>query len=113
MKLNHLNLTVNDVRQTSDFLEKYFGLHSFGEANEQISLLKDDNDMMITLLKGSQISYPSTFHIGFVQPSEAKVNQIHQQLVDDGFDIKPPRHFHGSWTFYFMAPGNFMIEVLS
>ena len=42
-----------------------------------------------------------------------------QQLVDavpglraDGFDVPPPRRFHGSWTFYFRAPGGFTIEVL-
>jgi catechol 2,3-dioxygenase-like lactoylglutathione lyase family enzyme len=30
MKLNHLNLTVTDVRAASAFLEKYFGMRSTG-----------------------------------------------------------------------------------
>ena len=30
MKLNHINLTVTDVLEASDFLVKYFGMRSMG-----------------------------------------------------------------------------------
>jgi lactoylglutathione lyase len=30
-----------------------------------------------------------------------------------GFDVDSPSRPHGSWTFYFTAPGGFTIEVLS
>jgi hypothetical protein len=40
------------------------------------------------------------------------VNEINQRLRDDGFDVAPPTKQHGSWTFYFLAPGGFTIEVL-
>ena len=41
------------------------------------------------------------------------MNEINQCLKDDGFDVPPPARFHGSWTFYFTAPGGFTIEVLA
>jgi lactoylglutathione lyase len=54
-----------------------------------------------------------TFHVGFIQESEERVNEINKRLKDDGFDVPPPSRQHGSWTFYFKAPGGFTIEVLS
>lgn len=115
MKLNHLNLAVSDVRAAQSFLEKYFGLRAAAPAGESFALLLDDAGLVLTLMKagqGSEAKYPASFHIGFMQESEAEVNQINQKLRDDGFEVKPPRRFHGSWTFYFSAPGGFLIEVL-
>jgi lactoylglutathione lyase len=117
MKLNHLNLTVTDVSETRKFLEKYFGLRSMerGEDDDTFAVLFDDGGLVLTLMKVGQVTevkYPVSFHIGFIQESEGRVNEINQRLKDDGFDVKPPRRFHGSWTFYFRAPGGFTIEVL-
>ena len=52
------------------------------------------------------------FHIGFIQDSEEDVNQINQRLRDDGYQVPKPARLHGSWTFYFQAPGGFTVEVL-
>src|SRR5882724_7887032 len=116
MKLNHLNLTVNNVLETHRFLQKHFGLKDFGQlkATEAMSFLSDDNGMVLALFRGgkSEVKYPAGFHIGFVQQTEEQVNQINQNLRDDGFDVPNPSRMHGSWTFYFHSPGGFMIEVL-
>ena len=118
MTLNHLNLTVVDPSETSAFLAKYFDLRPRG-GNLGIQMLNDDNGMVLTLIKARQddlqsaaVRYPSSFHIGFIQPSRERVNEINQRLKDDGFQVDPPAHLHGSWTFYFTAPGGFTIEVL-
>jgi hypothetical protein len=58
-------------------------------------------------------AYPEGFHVGFIQESPDRVNEINKPLKNDGFDVEPPRSFHGSWTFYFRAPGGFTIEILS
>jgi catechol 2,3-dioxygenase-like lactoylglutathione lyase family enzyme len=117
MKLNHLNLTVTDVRETRQFLEKYFGLESMDKGeNNQIAQLRDDDGLGLTLIKvgeALEVHYPASFHIGFIQESEAQVDEINQRLKADGYDVPPPRRFHGSWTFYFRAPGGFTIEVLT
>jgi lactoylglutathione lyase len=117
MKLNHLNLTVTDVSEAHSFLEKYFGLKSMG-CNKNMGFLSDDDGAVISLTnmkigKETEVRYPATFHIGFIQESEARVNEINQRLREDGFDVAPPARLHGSWTFYFPAPGGFTIEVLS
>lgn len=117
MKLNHLNLTVTDPMETHDFLEKYFGLRSMG-GNKNMAFLSDDDGSVISLMspkvsKETEVKYPTTFHIGFIQANEARVNEINQRLKDDGYDVPSPSKQHGSWTFYIDAPGGFLLEVLS
>ncbi len=113
MKLNHINLAVTDVLATSQFLKKYFGMRNMeGEEDDsKFTVLFDDDQLVLSLIKVGQVKYPATFHIGFVQPSEARVNEINQRLKDDGFDVEPPQRFH-AWTFYVQTPGGFMVEVL-
>nr|MBC9199158.1 hypothetical protein [Paenibacillus sp. PL91] len=43
----------------------------------------DDNGLVLTLMKSDQVSYPKTFHIGFIQ-GEEHVDEIEQHLKDDG-----------------------------
>lgn len=115
MKLNHLNLAVSDVPEARDFLQKYFGLRPAAPGTASFALLLDDDGFVLTLMKAgenSEAKYPASFHIGFRQENEEEVNQINRRLQDDGFEVKPPRRFHGSWTFYFNAPGGFLVEVL-
>lgn len=113
MKLNHLNLTVTDVLGTREFLETYFGFRGLGKANKNMSFLTDDNGLVLSLFRRAEVGYPDTFHVGFIQESEERVDEINQRLKDDGYDVDPPSKQHGSWTFYFLAPGGFTIEVLS
>jgi len=118
MKLNHLNLTVTKPSETAAFLMKYFGLQSLtGEIAENASMafLTDDNGLVLSMIRAkrdTEVVYPATFHIGFGQESEELVNEINQRLRNDGFEVPPPARMHGSWTFYFEAPGGFTIEVL-
>jgi lactoylglutathione lyase len=123
MKLNHLNLTVVNPEETSAFLAKYFDLNPRG-GNAGIQMLNDDNGMVLTLIKGraedrseggvgAGVKYPSSFHIGFIQESRARVNEINARLKADGFDVPPASIQHGSWTFYFTAPGGFTVEVMA
>ncbi|KAB8141220.1 VOC family protein [Chloroflexia bacterium SDU3-3] len=116
MKLNHLNLTVTDVDAAQAFLSTYFGLEDIGR-NKHMAFLKDDNGAVIALTsavmaKETEVRYPGGFHIGFIQPSEAMVDEINARLKADGFDVPPPSRMHRSWTFYMQAPGGFTVEVL-
>jgi catechol 2,3-dioxygenase-like lactoylglutathione lyase family enzyme len=124
MTLNHLNLTVVDPLETSAFLAKYFNLRP-GGGNAGMQMLNDDHGMVLTLIKArhedlaaaggtppAAVKYPSSFHVGFIQPSRDGVNAINARLRADGFDVEPPSMQHGAWTFYFTAPGGFTIEVM-
>jgi lactoylglutathione lyase len=112
MKFNHLNLTVTDVNASREFLEKYFDLQTKNTRGDSFALLFDDNGLVLTLMKGTQVSYPKTFHIGFIQESDEQVDKLNLRFKDDGFDVKPPQRAHG-WTFYVKAPDGFTVEVLS
>ena len=117
MKLNHLNLTVSNVPDAHRFLEKYFGLKGYNgmEPREGMSFMSDDDGMLLALFRSSQGNdpkYPAGFHIGFIQDSEDQVNNINQRLREDGYQVPKPARLHGSWTFYFLAPGGFLVEVL-
>jgi len=117
MKLNHLNLTVSNVPDAHRFLEKYFGLKGYNgmEPREGMSFMSDDSGMLLALFRSSNsasLKYPAGFHIGFIQDSEEEVNRINQRLRDDGYEVAKPARLHGSWTFYFQAPGGFTVEVL-
>jgi lactoylglutathione lyase len=117
MRVNHLNLSVTDVRQAHAFLQKYFGLTGDG-GNANISILRDDVGFVLTLTSAkvggeTEVRYPATFHVGFIQPSAGHVDEINHRLKADGFDVPPPSRQHGSWTFYFHAPGGFLVEVLA
>ena len=121
MILNHLNLTVTDVPAARRFLETYFGLQGHtnpytGEAtgagdHPSFSVLFDDRGLVLSLMKARTADYPSTFHIGFMQESEAAVDALHARLTADGFAADPPSRSH-AWTFYVKAPGGFVVEVL-
>jgi catechol 2,3-dioxygenase-like lactoylglutathione lyase family enzyme len=114
MRLNHLNLTVPDVSRTRGFFEKYFGFRSVFERGKALVVMADDSGFILTLNnfdKADHVEYPGAFHIGFMQDSRERVDEIYQRLTADGFDAEPPTEFHGAWTFYFRAPGGFLVEV--
>ncbi|HEK9102137.1 VOC family protein [Bacillus pfraonensis] len=111
MKINHLNLTVTDVPAAREFLEKYFGLTCRGTRGNGFAVLLDDDGFILTLMKGKEVQYPKTFHVGFPQENEEQVNKINQRLKEDGFHVEPPQYAH-AYTFYVEAPGGYTIEVL-
>lgn len=114
MKLDHINLTVSDVARTSAFLKKHFGYRDmFEDNNAGIAVLEDGSDMHINLMKGSKISYPKNFHIGFDLETEENVNKLYERLVADGIKISKPKHVAwGSYTSNFLCPGgDFSIEI--
>lgn len=117
MKLNHLNLTVTDVPAAKQFLETYFGLHTpeGDRENKNFVILYDDAGLVLGLMKAAhnvEVHYPGNFHIGFIQESEARVDEINARMRADGYDVEPPQRHH-AWTFYVLAPGGFTVEVLA
>lgn len=114
MNLNHVNLPVADVAATRDFFEKHFGFHRSAEPTDDNVVLADDAGLVLTISnfdRASEITYPKWFHIGFMQGSDDKVDDVYDRLKKAGIALDKPKNMHGSHTFYFTAPGGFTVEV--
>jgi lactoylglutathione lyase len=109
MKLNHLNLSVPDVAHSARFFTEFFGLRCTEQkGTDTLSVLYDENGFALILSNFDRKmipSYPKDFHLGFIQENEKQVNEIYERLQAAGYEVNPPRRMHGSWGFYFTAPG--------
>ena len=111
----HLHLASRDHAASRRFYETYFGFRCVAaRGRDALAVLVDESGFILTLNnfdKVTEVSYPGAFHIGFMQDSRERVDEIYQRLKSGGFDMEPPREFHGAWTFYLRAPGGFLVEV--
>ncbi len=115
MKINHINLTVADAQAARHFLEKYFGLQSMEGTTDDATFvgLQDENGFVLTLMQSKEnakIEYPLTFHIGFLRQGKERTSEIYQQLINDGFDVKPPGYYRGT-DLYVTTPFGFTIQI--
>jgi len=62
---------------------------------------------------GGRGVYRANFHTGVIQAREAKGEELNARLKADGYEVPEPARLHGSWKFYFTAPGGFTVEVLA
>lgn len=117
MRVNHLNLAVPDVAATTRFFEEFFGLRTEErKGRDALAVLFDDSGLSLVLSnfdRKVKPEYPKDFHIGFIQKNREEVDAIYQRLHAAGHASKPPQIMHGSWGFYFHAPGDIQIEVSS
>src|SRR5262249_32153990 len=106
---------VPDVPRSRAFFETYFGFRCVVErGRDALAVLTDPSGFVLTLSnfdKVDKVEYPGAFHIGFMQDSPERVDEIYQRLKTDGSEAEPPREFHGAWPFSLKAPGGFLVEV--
>jgi catechol 2,3-dioxygenase-like lactoylglutathione lyase family enzyme len=115
VRLNHLDLPVPDVAETRDFFERWFGfIHERTLGRDGLSILRDDGGLVLVLSRrqdrGAQ-SYPEPFHIGFHLDDADAVRELHERLTAAGHSIEPPSEQRGAFCFYFIAPGDILVEV--
>jgi lactoylglutathione lyase len=115
MKLNHLNLCVPHVRETAEFFEKHLGFRlAETKGRDVLAVLFDESGFALVLSnfpKAQAFEYPKDFHIGLLQENKEQVQAIHDRLQAAGTNVPPPKGMHGSWGFYFTAPGGIMVEI--
>lgn len=121
MRMNHIDLHVNDVAATSGFLIRYFGL-TLREmrGRDFLAILTDDDGLEIVISQpiakfgGRSQSARSgvSYHVGFIQKERADVDAIFERLKDSEAEIVgEPRELRGGYLFYCLAPGRIVIEV--
>jgi len=121
MRLNHLDIHVDDVRATVDFLVEHFGLKlSDMRGRAGLAILEDDTGFELVVSppveafgSASQSALGRvTYHIGFNQPDRSDVDRIHAALTKAGVaQVGEPKEMRGGYLFYCMAPGHVLIEV--
>ena len=115
MRLNHLDLPVADIAATRDFFETWMGFtHEKTLGQDGLAILRDESGLVLVLSRlqrdGAQ-GFPSSFHIGFHLESEEAVRALHARLRGAGHALDAPTHQRGAYAFYFMAPGDILVEV--
>jgi len=113
MRLNHIDIAVHDVSAARAFLETYFDLHCIAERGT-VAIMRDDAGVIVALSNfghAKEVTYPKEFHVGFFQNTKERVDEIFERLQADGYASRKPKNLHGAWTFYFTAPGGFLVEV--
>jgi catechol 2,3-dioxygenase-like lactoylglutathione lyase family enzyme len=114
MRLNHLDLQVDDVPATAAFLERYFGLTIHGNrTSPAIIILSDDGGFTLVVQRRKRAgeAYPEGFHIGFLVDGENTVRQQHARMVADGVACSDVFVNHRGTMFYLTAPGGITVEV--
>jgi catechol 2,3-dioxygenase-like lactoylglutathione lyase family enzyme len=119
MRLNHLNLCVDDLSEARHFFETYFDFQLLEQKGKALVVLSDENGFILVLsdpkaFKGKKdIRYPEAFHIGFLVETSSEVDQVYDRLVAGGIEIdKEPYTLRGnSYGFYFTVFNGLLIEV--
>ncbi|WP_394823802.1 VOC family protein [Pendulispora albinea] len=114
MKLNHLDLQVPNVPEVAEFLERHFDFEiRTNRTSPAIIVLSDREGMVLVLqrLKRELESYPEGFHIGFHVDDVAIVHHKHEEMLACGMKPSEVMSTNRGVAFYFMGPGNILIEV--
>ncbi|HWB23877.1 MAG TPA: VOC family protein [Chitinophagaceae bacterium] len=116
MQLNHINLPVPDVKETQAFFERFFYFTCTATKGDGvISILRGKDNFLLVLNKLDEEkdnAYPRDFHIGFMLDTPEQVSAIYSRLKESGIDTgREPKKIRDSFGFYFIAPGNFMVEI--
>jgi catechol 2,3-dioxygenase-like lactoylglutathione lyase family enzyme len=119
LKLNHVNLTVSDVRGLSDFFERGFGFTVTEQrGNGRFAVLEGMDGFILILMygkDGAHTSYPALFHLGFLVGEEEQVREVYRRLKEAGYEAPAPeileRGGGPTFGFYCKAPGGILVEV--
>jgi len=116
MRLNHLNLSVNDAQGAMIFLETYFSLRSIKGTKDKDTFIgmEDENGFVLTLMQENESipAYPSTFHLGFLKQPLESIHTLYQKLKTDGYPVEEPKAYRGKGIdLYVTTPFGFTIQV--
>lgn len=113
MKLNHLDLQVQDVTRTKAFFERYFGLHVQSNPSSPALVILTDEAGFVLVLQRSQTPqpYPEGFHLGFLLDDVASVQALHARALADGAQVSDVIVNGRGTMIYLTAPEGYYVEV--
>ncbi|MGZ3451013.1 MAG: VOC family protein, partial [Polyangiales bacterium] len=114
MKLNHIDLQVEDVQETVRFFEDFFDFEMRTSRNSPALAILDDRHGLVMVLqkkKRTEEIYPEGFHIGFLVERDEDVVAFSSRAEAQGLRTSPiERNSRGTMT-YCRAPGGIVVEV--
>jgi len=119
MKLNHLNLIVNDLDEAQRLFIELFDFTFERSVGGALAVLNDRDGFALVLADAARFgdkspTYPSGFHVGFIVERDEDVDVMHARTVATGLNpAHQPRRQHGSYGFYFIALDGILFEVAS
>jgi catechol-2,3-dioxygenase len=113
MKLNHLDLQVQDVALTTAFFQRYFGLRvQSNPSSPALVILTDDAGFVLVLQRAQQPQrYPEGFHLGFLLDDVTSVRALHEQATNDGTPVSDVIVNGRGTMIYLSAPEGYYVEV--
>lgn len=113
MKLNHLDLQVDDVPRAVAFFERFFDFEcTSNRASEALAFLSDRHGFVFVVQrKKDEATYPKDFHIGFLVDDEGDVLRTHARAHAEGLECSEILQNGRGTMIYLRSPDGFLIEV--
>lgn len=114
MKLNHLDLQVNDVPRAVAFFERCFDFTlTSNRASPAIAFLTDGHGFVLVLQRCTEgpARYPRGFHLGFLVEDEATVERTRTRLAEAGQEVSDVIRNNRGVMIYCRAEDGFLVEV--
>ncbi len=113
--LNHLNLSASDVPTLAAFFRNVFSFRTVTErAGGDLTVLEREG-FILTLMRNRMLdgpTYPSTFHVGFLQSTRNEVQDLLTRIRAFGLEAKDPTPMSGArFGFYVNIPGSIVVEI--
>jgi catechol 2,3-dioxygenase-like lactoylglutathione lyase family enzyme len=118
MRLNHVNLVVEDLDGAQDFFRRLFGFVLLDRKGDAVVVMDDGQGFTLVLSNAQAfggeppVRYPEGFHVGFILETREEVDRSHERLTATGVDTgRGPRRMRESYSFYFEALSGILFEV--
>lgn len=113
MKLNHLDLQVQDVAATKAFFERYFGLQTQSNPSSPALVIMTDEEGFVLVLQRARAPhrYPEGFHLGFSVADVDSVHALHARALADGARVSDVLVNGRGTVIYLTAPEGYYVEV--
>ncbi|HEV7317966.1 MAG TPA: VOC family protein [Ensifer sp.] len=120
MRLNHIDLHSPVVAETATFLIDHFGLTLVEKRGKDAFYRLTDGSGLVLVVSppitalggGDQVNLGAqTYHVGFLLPTRAEVDEAYQGLLASGCAVNKPEDRHGAYVLYVVIPGNILVEV--
>ncbi|GCE06687.1 VOC family protein [Dictyobacter aurantiacus] len=117
MRLNHINLCVDDLVMARDFFQNYFDFRLQEQKGDAVAVMDDGHGFLLVLsnmhaFKSEVKPYPENFHLGFILETSDQVDQAYDRLAAAGLPLpQQPKKVRGSYGFYFTALNDILFEV--